>query len=280
MFRKCCAAWIALKAFLQCSNACVQVVLIWPIPGKSLNLFCAPVVPSCCEEAAPGALLCVRDGVGVCCSVSSSHPVEVPEQPRDCILHCADHAQLCRGVGDLCAAITASWAGVGSAVLCPIRPSVSEGDEHPNHTQPVHVRCTVLSPFQHSYVPDAAVPHLSHPLTNTGVCSPSGGSSPVPRAGGLQGQAQNLHPSVVTPVPHPHSHPYHLPSASRARLQARPTRVLTAWHPALPSCPPSVPLTAVQVTRWLPLRSHTSFCLQAGSGAPITCCLRERGSSN
>lgn len=79
MCRDCCA----LKAFPQCSNACVQVVLIWLIPGKSLTLFCAPVVLSCCKEAAPGAPLCVQDGVGVYCSVSSSHPMEVPEQYRD-----------------------------------------------------------------------------------------------------------------------------------------------------------------------------------------------------
>lgn len=150
-------------------------------------------------------------------------------------------------------------------------------------TVPDQSVCDVqFCPHSSTFLPQVLLFQVSviRSLTNTGHCSPTGGRSLVPWAGVSEDK-----PRTYIPVRPPLRHIPALihstrPRASRAQLQARLIRILAVWHPALPSCPPSVPLTAVQVTRWLPPWSYASFCLQAGSGAPITCCLQERGSSN
>ncbi|XP_019478344.2 transcription factor AP-2-epsilon, partial [Meleagris gallopavo] len=78
----------------------------------------------------------------------------------------------------------------------------------------------LLSPFQHVSAPGAAVPRLSHPLAEGTAHQHWGlftqwGKVRGAKGRGLQGQAQNLHPSAVTPVPHPHSHPFHLAKCQR-----------------------------------------------------------------
>lgn len=184
-------------------------------------------------------------------------------------------------VGWVTSVLPSQHPGLGWAQLCSV-PSV-----HPSvkgmstQTIPDQSMCdaqfcphssTVMSQMLLSHVSVTRSPTLgsAHPVGEVPRCQGQGSPRTSPELTSQCGDPRATSP--LPSIPPAKCQQGSAPSTSHPRPDG------VAPSSAIVS--PSVPLTAVQVTRWLPLRSHTSFCLQAGSGAPITCCLRERGSSN